>query len=106
MSKSKIVLTRILEVVSQETDILVADIMSRCSVTEVVDARWICVKLLREYGYYSARIGELMCVSPRYVQYILTDFEDRTLFNNLMRTNYERAKKRLGSISETTNSIF
>lgn len=102
MSKSRIVLTRILEAVSQETDILVADIMSRCSITEVVDARWICVRLLREHGYYSSRIGELMSITPRYVQYILTDFEDRILFNNLMRTNYERARKRLGNTGETT----
>ncbi|MCM1490418.1 MAG: hypothetical protein NC095_06290 [Muribaculum sp.] len=103
MSKSRIVLARILEVVSQETDIPVADIMSRCSEAEVVDARWICVKLLREHGYYSSRIGELMSITPRYVQYILTDFDDRIFLNSLMRTNYERAKKRLGNICETTD---
>ena len=103
MSKSRIVLTRIQEVVSKETDIPVVDIMSRCSLAEVVDAMWICVKLLSLHGYYSSRIAELMRITPRYVQYILTDFDDRILFNRLMRTNYEKVRKILGVICETTN---
>lgn len=103
MSKSRDVLARVLEAVAHETDIPAESIMSRCSEAEVVDARWICAKLLSEHGYYSSRIGELLYITPRYVQYILTDFEDRLMFNRLMRTNYERVRNRLGNISELTS---
>lgn len=103
MSKSRIVLTKVLETVSKETDIPASVIMSRCSLAEVVDARWICVKLLNLYGYYTSKIAELMHITPRYVQYIITDFDDRILFNRLMRTNYERIRKILGIVGETTD---
>lgn len=95
MSSAKVVLSCVLEVVTSETDVAVSKIMSRCSEAEVVDARWICVKILSEQGYYPSRIAELMGVTPRYVQYILTDFEDRVCINRIMRSNYERARNKL-----------
>lgn len=95
MSSAKAVLSCVLEVVTSETDVAVSKIMSRCSEAEVVDARWICVKILSEQGYYPSRIAELMGITPRYVQYILTDFEDRICINHIMRSNYERVRKRL-----------
>lgn len=102
MAKSNVVLTAVLEVVSAEADVSVSKIMSRVSDAETVDARWICVKLLAEQGYYPSRIAELMGITPRYVQYILTDFDVRVSLNRVMRNNYERAAKRLRNQSETT----
>jgi len=101
MSKARTVLAEVLEAVSVETDVAVTRIMSRCSDAETVDARWICVKLLGEYGYYPSRIAEMMGITPRYVQYILTDFEDRIMTCRYLRNNYERAAKRLRRKSET-----
>ena len=74
--------------------------MGRYGDTETVDARWICVKLMSEQGYYKMRIAELMRITPRYVQYILSDFDDRTDLSAVMRNDYERARKRLRSMSE------
>lgn len=101
MSKSKEILTRVLEIISFETDIPAERIMSRRSDMETVDARWICVKLLNRLGYYPSRIAELMRITPRYVQYILSDFEDRLSVSDMMRINYEHCAKRLRSGSET-----
>lgn len=102
MSRSKTVLTGVLEAVSAETDVAVSKIMSRCSEAETVDARWICVKLLSDHGYYPMRIAELIGITPRYVQYILTDFEDRMVLNRIMRKNYERVANKLRTNGETT----
>lgn len=102
MNKAKGALTDILEAVSNETEVGVSRIMSRFSDAETVDARWMCVKLLREHGYYPARISSLMGITPRYVQYILTDFEDRVAISRIMRNNYERAAKKLRNRSEPT----
>lgn len=102
MSKTQKILQSVLKIVSIETDITESEIMSKCSKSEIVDARWICVKLLKEYGYYPSKIADLMQVTPRYVQYILTDFEDRILIGNLMRINYENSRKRMRSSLETS----
>ncbi|MCM1225267.1 MAG: hypothetical protein NC548_63540 [Lachnospiraceae bacterium] len=88
-------MTHVLEVVASETDGAASKIVSKCSEAEVVDARWMCVKLLSEQGYYASKIAELMGITPRYVQYILTDFEDRIAMSRYMRNNYERARNKL-----------
>lgn len=100
MSKAKKVLAFVLEVVSSETDVPPAKIMSRYGESEVVDARWICVKIMREYGYYPYKIAELLNLTPRYIQYILSDFNDRLITNKMMRNDYERVRKRLRTESE------
>lgn len=102
MSKSRKTLATVLEIVSYETDVEITQIMSRRSDAETVDARWICVRLLRELGYYPSKIAEMMRISPRYAQYIITDFDDRILLNTLMRRNYETARKRLRNNPEET----
>lgn len=102
MTKPKRILAEILSVVSNETDVSEGRIMSSCGDMETVDARWICVKLLRESGLYTSRIAELMRISPRYVQYILTDFEDRVTYSKIMRKDYENAKKHLRITGEQT----
>ncbi len=102
MSKYTRVLASVLEVVSAEADVPVSKIMSRCSEAETVDARWLCVKLLNDEGYYPGRIAELMSITPRYVQYILTEFDDRIFLNKVMRINYANAAKKMRIIGEIT----
>lgn len=99
MLRAKAVLTKVVESVSYATDLAVDKIMSRSRDAETVDARWICVKLLWEQGYYPTRIAEMMGITPRYVQYILTDFDDRIAVNRYMRNNYENSLKRLRPMS-------
>lgn len=103
MLKATKVYARVLNIVSEECDMGVERIKGKSRDTESVDARWICVKLLSEMGLYVSRIAEMMSITPRYVQYILTDFEDRIACCNLMRMNYERARKNMRKECERTD---
>lgn len=100
MSISKKILSDVVEAVAAETDVPVEMIMSRNRENEVVDARHICVKILRMRGMYVSRIAGLMRMTPRNVLYVLSDFDDRITFNRPMRNNYERIVKRLRSCYE------
>lgn len=102
MCRAKQDFAKVVKTVCEETEVNEEKLMSRCSELEVVDARHICVKLLHKSGYYPMRIAELMGVTPRYVQYILTDFEDRTACNNRLRINYERALNKLRKEGEVS----
>lgn len=102
MSDVKGYAERIVSIVSDETEIPCETILSRCSRAEVVDARWIAVCLLHRAGAYTMKIAEKMRITPRYVQYIITDFEDRIALNRAMRTKYEQTLKKLRNDSEIT----
>lgn len=93
-------MARVVEAVEAEGDVSAERIMGRRSDAETVEARWVCARLLRDEGYYPSRIAELLGVTPRYVQYILTDFDDRVAMCAMMRTTYERARKRIGKATE------
>lgn len=69
MTRAGKALARVLAAVVAESDVSAGRIMGGRSDTETVDARWICVRLLREEGFYASRIAELLGVTPRYVQY-------------------------------------
>lgn len=98
------ILSDVIETVSIETDVPVESIMSKCRESEVVDARHICIKLLHKEGIYISRIAKLLRMTPRNVQYVIANFDDRITFNRIMRNNYERVKKRLGNVREITTS--
>ena len=102
MSISKKILSDVIEAVSIETDVPVDMIMSRNRENEIVDARHICIKILRREGMYVSRIAEFMRMTPRNVQHVISEFDGRITFNRPMRNNYERILKRLGSKYETT----
>ena len=74
-------------------------IRSKCSEAEVVDARWTAVFMLHKAGMYSARIAEHLNITPRYVQYIITGFDDRIVLNRPMRQIYEKATRLLDNQS-------
>lgn len=106
MSRAKDALAKVLNVVATEYEVKIEKILEKCSEAEVVDARWICVKLMRNLGFYPSRIGELLRITPRYVQYILTDFDDRLATSAEMRINYEMARKQLRNESERSQSMI
>lgn len=91
-----------LAAVSEETELPMETVLSRCGRAEVVDARWLAVYLMSRCGLYTMRIAEEMGVTPRYVQYILTDFEDRTAISRPLRNKYERTAKKLRNDLEIT----
>ena len=96
MPRIKDHMENILSVVADMTEIPCELIKSRCSRADVVDARWIAVWLMRRAGIYAMNIADHMRITPRYVQYIMTDFEDRIALSKPMRMNYDAVRKRLG----------
>ena len=90
----------ILKMVSRETDLTQEMIVSKCSKTEVVDARYILAKLLYDAGFYKSQIAERLRLSQRSVFVMLGNFDDRLKYNRMMRISYERIRKILGNDSE------
>lgn len=91
MCKSRI-FNEILKAVSEETEVPADCILSKSSRTDVVDARWIVVFLLYKSGVYPIHIAEFLRITPRYVQYIISKFEERISSRHIMCINYETIK--------------
>lgn len=98
MSKSEIFNT-ILRMVSEETEIPSAQILSGRKDTETVDARYLLVHFLFQSGlnpsYIAARIGK----TERAVNQIHTNFDQRLStqknIQNKLRKNQEEVRKQL-----------
>lgn len=102
MSKTREIVSAVLTAVSEETEIPCKTILSRCSSADVVDARWLAVMLLHKSGVYAVRIADHLNITPRYVQYIITDFGDRIAVNKALRNNYEKIANKLRKGLEIT----
>lgn len=91
----------VMSVVTDLTDLTEDEILHGRRTMEVVDARWLCVRLLRDIGLYPFQIAEFMSMSVRMVQYILINFDDRMKFGDAMLRIYlQLAKNRLGKTNE------
>lgn len=84
----------IIDFVATEFEVPKEMILSKSRNAEAVDARHVAAMILYRSGIYVSRIAEILRVSPRYVQYIVTDFEDRLLCNRHLRMTYERVLAR------------
>lgn len=95
MCKSEI-FAELLRIVSRETEISTNDILSNSKETEVVDARYLLVRLLFENGFYPSQIASSIHKSNRSIHYILSHFSDRLQVGKLFRIQYENIRKTLG----------
>ena len=87
------------EVVSDLTGLMEGEIVGKRRMRELIDARCLVVKLMRDAGYYPTQIAPIMNVSTRWVQKILEHFDDRVRYSPdpLLRMNWEQAKNLLRS---------
>ena len=91
----------VMSVVTDLTDLTEDDILNGRRTMEVVDARWLCVRLMKDIGLYPYQIAEMMVMSVRAVQYIINNFDDRMKFGDAMLKIYlQMAKKRLENLNE------
>lgn len=91
----------VMSVVSDLTDLTENEILHGKRTMEIVDARWLAVRLMRDIGLYPFQIAEMMDMTVRSVQYILNNFDDRMKFGDAMLKIYvQMAKKRLGNTNE------
>lgn len=84
MCKSEI-FNRVLDVVSQQTEVSREQILSRSKSMEVVDARCILFRLLQEQGLYPGQIATQARKTPAAIRYLLSHFEDRVKSNKMVK---------------------
>ena len=102
MSTSRELIKWVIETVADETEIPSERILSRERTTEVVDARHIVAIILIRMGVYTSKISNALRITPRNIQYIVTNFENRTACNRPLRNKYEIIKKKLRNRLEIT----
>lgn len=96
MCKSEI-FNRILDVVSQQTEIPREQILSSSKSMEVVDARCILFRLLQEQGLYPGQIATQAGKTPAAIRYLLAHFEDRVKTNKIVKIYLQNIRKRIES---------
>lgn len=92
MYKSQII-TSVLESVSRETEISIPQILSPCRIRDIVDARFMSIKLLHDAGIYPLNIARTFNITPRSVNYAVTTFDDRMSTNRMLMNSYRRLKQ-------------
>lgn len=100
MAKTTELIGRVIGIVAEETEIECGRILSKDRTAEVVDARHMAVMLLFKAGVYTSRIAKAFGLTPRNVQYIITDFDSRAEGNRPLRIMYETIRKRLRNTLE------
>jgi hypothetical protein len=80
----------------QETEVDPTLLLSSVKNAEVVDARYILVKLLSEAGIYSSAIAKKINHTEKSVNMILYNFNDRLKTNRIFRITYENIRKKQG----------
>lgn len=87
------------EVVADLTGLTEVEIVGKRRMRELVDARCLVVRLMRDAGYYPTQIAPIMHVTVRWVQKILECFDDRARYSPdpMLRINWEQAKNLLRS---------
>lgn len=92
---------RVLAVVAELSELSSEDILYGRKTDEVVDARWIIVKILHEQGYHTSKIAMLLKMTQRNVTHILTVFQDRLDgYDSLFKATYQKARIQVGNLCE------
>lgn len=73
-----------------------AQILSGCKQEEVVDARALLIKLMRDRGLYPVQISSITGLNSRSVTQFLLGFSERINTRKILRMNYESLKIKLG----------
>lgn len=92
---------KVLNIVASLTELTADQILHGKKTDEVVDARWIIVKILHEQGYHTSNIAMLLSMTQRNVTHILTVFQDRLDgYDSLLKATYQKARLLVGNIYE------
>ena len=92
---------RLVSIVAKLSDLSAEDILHGRKTDEVVDARWIIVRMLSEHGYHTSKIAMLLHMTQRNVTYILTVFQDRLdQYDSLFKSTYQKARVEVGNLKE------
>ena len=90
---------RLVNVVAELSDLSADVILHGRKTDEVIDARWIIVKILAEQGYHTSKIAMSLSMSQRNVTKILNVFQDRLdQYDSLFKSIYQKARVEAGSV--------
>ena len=90
---------RLVSVVAELSELSVDNILYGRKTDEVVDARWIIVKILHEQGYHTSKIAMSLKLTQRIVTKILNAFQDRLdQYDSLFKAIYQKARVEAGNI--------
>ncbi|WP_297448732.1 hypothetical protein [uncultured Alistipes sp.] len=89
------VFNRVLDIVSRETEIDASEILGKGRTIEVVDARSILFKILREEGMYPSQIANKAHKTSAAVRYLLADFQERVEANPMIEKTWKKVRKKL-----------
>ena len=90
---------RIIQAVADASDLTTSQIVGKRRFPDSLDARWIAVKLLRDEGFYSSKIAELMSMTTRNVNHIIYAVEIRLSHDDRpLKKLLETSRKHLGNI--------
>ena len=85
-----------LSTIVEETEVKEELILSGNKQEEVVDARYILVKVLSDQGLYPIQISHLSGICLRSVDNFLLSFHTRCNSRKIMRIDYDRVRHKLG----------
>lgn len=89
---------RILQLVSEETEIPELLILSDSKIIPVVDARSILVTILIEQGLYPIQIAEYLHKTPSSIRYLISKFDDRQKANKIIEIYSQNVRKSLTNV--------
>lgn len=90
---------RLVAIVAELSELSVEAILKGRKTDEVVDARWIIVRILKEQGYHTAKIALLMGMTQRNVTNIVNLFQDRLdQYDSLFKSTYQKARILAGNL--------
>lgn len=80
--------SKVVKVVAELMEVSERDILGKSRESDVVDARWMVIALMREKGYSTKQIAPLLSRPIRTINHALSAFEDRVKysFNGLGNT--------------------
>lgn len=90
------IFNQVLQAVADETEVPPDDIIGKCRMAEVVDARCILAKLLSEYGFNVREISRFMNMTARNVRRLFKLYDCRIYqHGNMIGRNSEAIRKQL-----------
>lgn len=73
--------SKVIKVVSELTDVTEQDILGKSRQSDVVDARWMVIHIMRKKGYTTKQIAPLMCHPIRTINHACNSFLDRVKYS-------------------------
>jgi len=97
LSKYNISKEEILEIISEECDVSLSEIISRCRKKEVVNARFIfCAVMKKHFTYSLTRIGNIVGRDHTTVIHALTEFKNRYKNEDYFKSTVNKIYNKIG----------